>query len=552
MIMKLKFDKLFFVFIIIIAVFFRFLNLSLVPPQPSVDEVSIGYNAFSILKTGADEYGNKIPVLLRAYDDWRPAIYVYLVIPFISLFGLNEVSIRLPSVILSVLSVIAVYFLTRYLTKGTNEIKLGGITLDIPLVATFLFAISPMSIYLSRLGHEANASFSFLLFGILFFLRFIEKQKWNLFLSGTFLALSFNSYQSGKIVVPALILVFIALYFKKLLKEKAHVLLSALLLFFIILPILLSSFDENALIRFKGTSLLGNSPAYFEKVFERSLVDRQKNDLFGLIYDNRKAAGVLLISNAYFSHFDPVWLFLNKGEEPFKAPAVGLLYLFELPLILISLMFLLNSGIQRKNIALIVILGLIGILPASITTGYPHAMRAYALLPIPQILAAIGFISILFFIRNKKFQYLFVSLSLAVIIFSALWFFHSYFVLLPRELSHHFQYGAINAISYAKKIDKNYDKVVVSNKDRLFESYMFYLYFSKYDPSSYQRKGGTISGGFEEEHSIDNYTFGDIKDKIGRNRLYIINPEEKTPKMRVVKEIKYPNGQLALIIAEIL
>ena len=530
--------------IIFIAILFRFLNLSLVPPQPSVDEVSIGYNAFSILKTGADEYGTKLPVLLRAYDDWRPAVYVYMVIPFISLFGLNEVSIRLPSVILSVLSVIAVYFLTKHLTKGTN--------VGIPLIATFLFAISPMSIYLSRLGHEANASFSFLLFGILFFLRFTKGQKWNLVLSGVFFALSFNSYQSGKIVVPALLLVFIALYFKKLLKEKTYVLLAALLSFLIILPVLLSSFDENALIRFKGTSLLGNSPAYFEKVFERSLVDRQRNDLFGLIYDNSKAAGVLLISNAYLSHLDPVWLFLNKGEEPFKAPEMGLLYLFELPLILISLMFLLNSGIQRKNIALIIALGLIGILPASITTGYPHAMRAYALLPIPQLLAAIGFVSIFSFIRNKKFQYLFVSSSLVIVIFSSLWFFHSYFVLLPRELSHHFQYGVINAISHAKKIDKNYDKVVISNKDRLFESYMFYLYFNKYDPTLYQKKGGTISGGFEEEHIIDNYIFGDIKDKIGRNRLYIINPEEKKPEMRVVKEIKYPNGQLALIIAETL
>lgn len=530
--------------IILLAIFFRFYNLVGIPPSPTVDEASIGWNAYSILKTGADEYGTRFPVLLRAYDDWRPAVYVYMVIPFISLFGLNEVSIRLPSVILSVLSVIAVYFLTKYLTKGASVI--------IPLIATFLFAISPWHIYLSRLGHEVNASSLFLILGLLFFFRFMEKKRWNLLFSALFFGLSFDSYQSTKIIVPFLVITLLVLFYKQLIKEKFIVLFSALVGFLVIAPILISSIDGNALIRFKGTSLLGNSPAYFERVFERSLVDRQNNDIFGLIYDNRKAASVLLISNAYLSHFDPTWLFLNKGEEPFKAPAMGLLYLFELPLILISLMFLRSSGIHKKNIALITVLGLIGILPASITTGYPHAMRVYTLLPIPQILAAIGFISIFSFIRNKKFQHLFLSSSLVIVIFSVLWFFHSYFTLLPKELGSHFQYGVINALAYADTIDEKYDKVVVSNKEKLFESYMFYLYLNKYDPSSYQKKGGTISGGFEEEHSIDNYTFGDIKDKIDRNRLYIINPEEKTPKMRVVKEIKYPNGELALIIAEIL
>ena len=105
--------KIILFIIIAIAAFLRFYNISSVPPSASLDETSIGYNAYSILKTGADEYGTKFPILLRAYDDWRPALYVYLVIPFIKLFGLNVLAVRLPSVILSVLTVVATYFLTR-------------------------------------------------------------------------------------------------------------------------------------------------------------------------------------------------------------------------------------------------------------------------------------------------------------------------------------------------------------------------------------------------------------------------------------------------------
>ncbi|KKP95299.1 MAG: Glycosyl transferase family 39, partial [Candidatus Levybacteria bacterium GW2011_GWA2_36_13] len=117
--------------VILVAIFFRFYQLGSVPPQPTVDEVSLGYNAYSILNTGSDEYGTRLPVLLRAYDDYRPALYSYLAVPFVKFFGLNVVSVRLPSVVLSVLTVVAVYFLTRYLTNGIKPIQLKYLSLDV-------------------------------------------------------------------------------------------------------------------------------------------------------------------------------------------------------------------------------------------------------------------------------------------------------------------------------------------------------------------------------------------------------------------------------------
>ena len=80
------------------------------PPSPSLDEVSIGYNAYSILTTGKDEYGYRLPLLLRAYDDWRPSMYVYIVIPFVKFMGLSSLAVRFPSIILSLF---AVYLMFR-------------------------------------------------------------------------------------------------------------------------------------------------------------------------------------------------------------------------------------------------------------------------------------------------------------------------------------------------------------------------------------------------------------------------------------------------------
>ncbi|EKD95597.1 MAG: hypothetical protein ACD_24C00433G0001, partial [uncultured bacterium] len=40
----------------------RFYQLASVPPSLARDEVSVGYNAYSILKTGKDEYGRIFPL----------------------------------------------------------------------------------------------------------------------------------------------------------------------------------------------------------------------------------------------------------------------------------------------------------------------------------------------------------------------------------------------------------------------------------------------------------------------------------------------------------
>lgn len=539
--MKNKLYTVLFIFIIIVAVFFRFYNLSTVPPQPTVDEVSIGYNAYSILKTGADEYGTKFPILLRAYDDWRPALYVYLVIPFVALFDLSVLAVRFPSAILSTLSIVAVYFLLKELFANAKKFS-------VPEIATLLLAISPWHIYISRLGHEVNASYAFFIFGLLFFFKFLNREKWNLYLSALFFALSFDSYQSTKLVVPLVLLVLVILYFKTLVANKKTVIVSAIIGLLVALPILATSFDQNALIRFKGTSLLSTSEEYFKVERERLNTDRSSGDLIGPIFDNSKVASLRLIAHAYLSHLDPIWLFINEGGEQFKAPTIGLLYLFELPLIFLGFIFIRSIGFPAKTLIFLLAWGLIAIIPGGITNGYAHPMRIFTFLPLPQIFAAIGFVMFINSIRKLRQQVLLGSL-LVVIVF-VLWFFHSYFTLVPRELSHHFQFGVIPALEEADKLDEKYDRVVVSNRDRLFESYMFYLFLNRFEPSIYQAQGGTISGGFAEEHKIGKYEFGSIDNKTNKNTLYILSPDEVKSNMNVLREIRYLDGKTSLILAE--
>ena len=86
--------------IIILSFLLRFVLLDKVPPSLNWDEVSQGYNAYSILKTGRDEWGVSFPVTnFRAYGDYPTTFYMYAAIPFIYLFGPSEFSVRLPAVI---------------------------------------------------------------------------------------------------------------------------------------------------------------------------------------------------------------------------------------------------------------------------------------------------------------------------------------------------------------------------------------------------------------------------------------------------------------------
>lgn len=543
----------FLLIIVVLAAFFRLYNLSLVPPGPSLDEVSIGYNAYSILKTGNDEYGVRMPLLLRAYDDYRPAIYVYLVIPFVRMFGLNILAVRLPSVILSILTVFATYFLVNELFYKNNKFKISGI-------AAFLLAVSPWHVYISRLGHEVNLGFSFLILAILFFFRYInrinsQKSSFNLFVSVIFFSISFSAYQSEKIVVPLIVLSLFILFAKKLLVNKTNLIIAGLLGLIFSLPMFVSSFKPEALIRFKGTNLFVASDLVRESA-DKLLIDYKNHNLIGILFHNRRFYYLLIFIKAFFSHLNPVWLFSNQGKEAFKVPGFGLFYIIDLPFLLLGLFIFFRNKYVDWGIKLFLVSWFtFSILPGAITTAYPHAMRIFTILPVPQIIEAFG-IAYLFLIIKKLYFKAIRRFTLVVIylafILSAILFYRYYFFIFPKELSDQFQYGALQALSFAHENQEKYEKIMVSNKEKLFQSYMFYLYAAKFNPYEYQKMGGTKSGGFSQTHLIGKFEFSDPKYfKKNGNNLYIINPDEFSSLiMEHFKTVKFLDGTDAVWFAK--
>lgn len=90
-----------------IGIILRFYNLGEVPVSLHRDEAFLGYNAYSILKTGKDMSGNFLPIHLESFF-FSPAGYSYFSIPFIALFGLSQFSIRFASALFGSLNILLI------------------------------------------------------------------------------------------------------------------------------------------------------------------------------------------------------------------------------------------------------------------------------------------------------------------------------------------------------------------------------------------------------------------------------------------------------------
>ena len=538
-----------------VAAVLRLWQLGQIPPSPDWDEAALGYNAYSIMTTGKDEYGKLFPVILQSFDDYKPALYAYLVIPFIKLIGLNTLAVRLPSAIFGIIAVISTYFLTKELFFGKKGEYLA-------LLSAFLLAISPWHLQFSRIGFEAQVGLSLNLLAVLFLLKGLKKYYYLLF-SAFFASLSIYVYQSEKVYLPILLLSLVIIFWREIGKIPKRWLASSVVVGIVLVaPMLLSIIsNQDSLLRAKGVSVFSDQTQFLKQNAQKYEYDIESKDYLGIILDNRRFEYVKAITAGYIAHFDLNWLFINGDIERHHAPFMGLLYLFELPLILIGMYQLVYGKFSKKTKLTIFAIFLIAPIPASITSGVPHAVRTINFLPTFQIFTAIGILALISFVLNIKSQIFNIKIAKILIvsyflfaIFNFTYYINQYFVQQNYYFSQNWQYGYKQAIDYIKPIAGRFDKIIVTNERPLDQSYIFFLFYLKYDPEQYQKSGGTVSGGFREEHSgFANYTFRPIdweKDKNLSNTLFIGRPDDFPEGNKTIKKINYLDGSGAIVIVQ--
>lgn len=523
-----------FLLIICIAAGLRFYKLGEVPISPDWDEAALGYNAYSILKTGRDEYGSFLPLSIRSFDDYKPPLYVYLTVPSVAFFGLSTWSTRLPSAVMGVFAVLGTFFLVKELFGRTF------LSSKLSLLSSFLLAISPWHIQFSRIAFEANSGITLNIWGTVAFLAALRKPGY-LPVSAALFALAMYAYHSERVFVPLLALLLFGIYRKQL--SIKSIFLSLVVGSLIIAPLIPVVFNQTALLRLRGTSSFTDKTNLLARNIEKIEEDRHRGDKIGELLDNRRIVFAKTIADGYLTHFSLKWLFLTGDNPRHHAPDMGLLYLWELPFLLLGIYIVAK---HHKSEIRNLLFGWLLIAPiaAAPTTGLPHAIRTLVFLPVFQIIIALG---IFRFLRVKKWI---LSIGLFLAVFNVVYYLNMYFVHQNPEFSEHWQYGHKEAVAITEKLKNRYQKIVVSTD--LEQSYMFFLFYTKYDPKKYLAGGGTKSGSFEEGHNaFDVYQFRKIdwRQELRDGSILYVGAPNDMPHGNVAN-IKFLNGKPAIEMAD--
>lgn len=158
--------KLILIMVLLIGFASRLIMIDTQPNALNVDEVSSGYEAWSILNYGIDRNGNFLPVFLVSWGSGQNALYTYLIIPFVKALGLNVLSLRLPMAIVGCISIVIMYLLLK-------EIK----DEKVALIGTAFFAICPWHIMKSRWGLESNLFPDMVLWATYFIILYQKNKK---------------------------------------------------------------------------------------------------------------------------------------------------------------------------------------------------------------------------------------------------------------------------------------------------------------------------------------------------------------------------------------
>ncbi len=507
----MKFTKYIFFGILIIGFVIRIYNLSNIPASLHVDEASYGYNAYSILTTGKDEYSVLFPIFFKAFGEYKSPVPIYSTVPWIFLFGLNEFSIRLNSVIYGVLGLLAIYLLTKELFKQYKQAN------TIALFSMFFLAISPWDIHFSRIAWEMTSFIFFTTFGFYLFLKAQTAPK-VLPLSIVSWILAIYTYHVAWVFIPPFVFTLSLLYFRFFISHKKVLLVSVIILIIMVVPILQSTYSSQGLIRWQQVSIFSNLPTN-QTIFHHIEVN-------------------------YLLHFSPDFLFL-KGDigmqgQPNTYDSVrgmGELYLFQLPLLLIGLYSLLK---RKSKTSLILVLWLLLYPIGSMFTNRPTPLARRSVIGvIPfQIISAFGLFYLLELIEKmKKLRAVTITLTAFVIVMSLVYYLSLYFISYPKYSSDYygFQYGSKQIVGYFSTHESMYDELVMS-------PYIFspYIYFKFYSPNDCQK---CITGLPSNSYNP------------ARRQLFALPPYYVSSHPEFIyspiKNIYYPNGTLAFVLTQI-
>jgi len=531
--------KIIFFTIICVAAFLRFYQLGVNPPSLTWDEAAWGYNAYTLGIDGRDEFGRFLPYdYLESFGDFKPPVYAYLTILPVKVFGLNVFATRFASALFGTLTVFLTYFLTKRIFFSSKYKKEYGV------MSSFVLAISPWHIMLSRAAFEANVATFFFVLGIFFFIGGIQEKKWYLPLSAIFIVLSIYTFNTARIVAPVLFIVFAFCFWKKLMVRKMQSAIAVFLGIILILPIAKFLLSPQAALRFKEVNIFSD-PEIVTIINQE--VANDHNALWSKIIHNRRFVYSLVFIKHYFDNLSPNFLFTKgDGNPKFSIQDVGQMYLWDIPFFFSGIFLLWRK--REGYWWIIPVWAFIGIIPAATARETPHALRTEITLPTFQIIAAYGLWNIISRLLNFQMQKIFFIIIFGSLFFNVLYFQHTYFVHYPRLYSGEWGYGYEESIAYARSVAPNYKFIYITQS--LGRPYIYSLFFTKYDPRLFRAESiiNRDVFGFVHVDGYGKYRFvRELVQKSTSKTLFIDAPLDVPSSANILKKFYLLNGKPVLV-----
>ena len=490
----------------------RTILLDKYPTGFTPDEAAFGYNSYSLLKTGRDEWGTpwwQLPFTsLRSFGDYKLPLYAFLTIPSVAILGLTETATRLPNALVGTAAIFAVYLLAKKLFDQ----RCG-------LWAAALMSISPWSIQLSRGAFEANLATLLLPLAVYFLLS----ARWAL--SAAALILSFYAYHSTRLLIFPLL--FLAPKSRKF----------WILLLVGILPGLLGMLIGPAAKRATDVSIFSPTGGW-SAVADLRFTARNSGlpDGIARLFHNKVTYSVPLFINNILQYISPQFLVTSGPAEGTYGmlPGTGAIYLIEL--------VFLGIYLSRHTKSKLTWLILLGIIPAALAKGPGYAAnRAAGMLPFLIIAIAAGLP------KAKK-------LLIPLYLISFLFFVQKYYYHSPYILARPMLFGMKEAISRSLNLAPNYSQVRFSRG--LSESHIYVAFYSKYDPTAYQQATADWPQNVKfldqfDGYYLGTYRFGDLHytDHLSGSTLFVGRPSDFPENTPEHFHIDYPDSTTAIKVS---
>lgn len=460
----------------------RLVYLGQIPAEMHRDELAIGYNAYSLLRTGKDEFGKAWPLTFRSFNDWKLPGLIYAAIPTIAIFGLSDFAVRSPTAFLAVFLIPLTYLLLQQLFPNRTRSLLG----------TALVTFSFWHIFLSRTAYEPIAGLT-LHIAAIFFLLLARTKPWFFALSALLYAISFTVYNLPLLLAPLTIAITLFIFrddYKKLGKSGLGLFLG-LIGTVVVLGWVLSSM----MIAKSDISIIDNQILHSQsQEWSNQLFTQRFPQMLNRLTVGNWGTTLWHASRGYASAFNSEFLFFAGDGNPWHS--LGILQLGNENILLVfflltSVIVVLRAPNLDRGVRWLLAYLLVAPIPDALTLNAPVTNRLldfhYALI----LFASIGLYALI--IKAKEslpWKCLLVAL-LSSYAFFFVQFFVKYYWLHSYNLHQEWHEGFGQVITVAQELAAQVDHMYVDiagvgKYPDITVPYIYVAYYTAFDPAELQ------------------------------------------------------------------